>query len=294
MVSNKGNKVIIDNFLNDYWLKKSPSDNTLYAYLSDLTIFAKHINKNIVNATTENIKQYLANKHCSTSTNNRIIACFRAFYDYLIDEKLITINPTSAIFLPKIQQKLPNILNTDQIEDLLNIIDTKTILGKRDRAMLELMYSCGLRVSELVNLNYFNLKIQDECILVCGKGNKERLLPMGEIAINHLIDYETNSRPLLLNQGKSDSYFLSKRGANMTRQNFFLLIKNYGILAGITPNISPHTLRHAFATHLVQRGADLRSIQLMLGHSDISTTQIYTHIHNIRLKSQHQKHHPLG
>ena len=158
--------------------------------------------------------------------------------------------------------------------------------------MLELLYSCGLRVSELINLSYHNINLKEEFIRIHGKGNKERVLPMGEIAIDYLMKYETNSRPVLLKNGQSDSYFLSNRGRAMSRQNFFYIIKAYANQVGIDKPLSPHSLRHAFATHLVQKGADLRSVQLMLGHSDISSTQLYTHIQNAQLKAQHTKHHP--
>jgi len=160
--------------------------------------------------------------------------------------------------------------------------------------MLELMYSCGLRVSELINLNHQNINLNDECVLIHGKGNKERLLPIGDFAIEYLQKYEINSRPNLLKKFQDDAYFLSNRGSMMSRQNFFYVIKNYAEQIGINKPLSPHSLRHAFATHLVQKGADLRSIQLMLGHSDISTTQIYTNIQDVQLKNQHKKHHPRG
>ena len=177
---------------------------------------------------------------------------------------------------------------------MLNTPDKKTIFGLRDRAMLELLYSCGLRVSELITLDYHNINLNEEYIRIHGKGNKERLLPMGEVAMDYLDTYEKKARPFLLKSGQTDHYFLSNRGSGMSRQNFFYIIKAYAAKAGIDKPLSPHTLRHAFATHLVQQGADLRSVQLMLGHSDISTTQIYTHIQNVQLKSQHTKHHPRG
>ena len=160
--------------------------------------------------------------------------------------------------------------------------------------MLELLYSCGLRVSELINLSYHNINLKEEFIRIHGKGNKERVLPMGEMAIDYLMKYETNARPILLKNGQSDSYFLSNRGSAMSRQNFFYIIKAYANQVWIDKPLSPHSLRHAFATHLVQKGADLRSVQLMLGHSDISSTQLYTHIQNAQLKAQHAKHQPRG
>jgi integrase/recombinase XerD len=205
---------------------------------------------------------------------------------------MIKISPLENITLAKLEKKLPDILTIQEIDKLLEVIDITTILGKRDRAMIELMYSCGLRVSEIISLKYFDIKLEDGFLTIFGKGAKERIMPMSDVANNLLRDYLDNSRGFLAS-GKSDSFFLSKRGRAMSRQNFFYMIKNYVLLAGIQKNISPHSLRHAFATHLVQNGADLRSVQLMLGHSDISTTQIYTQIHNTRLKIGHQEHHPL-
>ena len=218
----------------------------------------------------------------------------RIFYQYLVNSKLIDKNPTAKLHHPKQRQKLPVFLNISEVEKLLDSPDKKTIFGMRDRAMLELLYSCGLRVSELVNLNYHNININEEYIRIHGKGNKERVLPMGEMAIDYLSRYEKDARPYLLKSKQTDGYFLTNRGTSMSRQNFFYIIKAYAAKAGIDKPLSPHTLRHAFATHLVQQGADLRSVQLMLGHSDISTTQIYTHIQNTQLKSQHSKHHPRG
>jgi len=288
------NTILIEEFLDNFWLLKTPAKNTLSSYNSDLNIFAIKINKNLATVSTTNINDYLQHKPVGNNTKARIISCLRAFYKYLVVQNIITKSPLDDIKIPKLPQKIPDFLSTIEVEKLINIIDTKTIFGKRDRAMIELLYSCGLRVSELTNLEFYNLKIADGYIIVRGKGNKDRVLPMNKIAIKYLEDYAKNARDFLLKQGKSDSYFLSNRGKSMTRQNFFLLIKNYGLLAGITKSISPHTLRHAFATHLVQNGADLRSVQLMLGHSSISTTQIYTHIHNIRLQKVYNKHHPLG
>ena len=218
----------------------------------------------------------------------------RIFYQYLIAQQLIKNNPTAKLHHPKQAQKLPVFLNIEEVDRLLNTPDKNTVFGQRDRAMLELLYSCGLRVSELISLDYHNINLNEEYIRIHGKGNKERILPMGEIAMDYLSTYEQKARPFLLKSGQTDHYFLSNRGSGMSRQNFFYIIKAYAAKAGIDKPLSPHTLRHAFATHLVQQGADLRSVQLMLGHSDISTTQIYTHIQNVQLKSQHAKHHPRG
>ena len=223
-----------------------------------------------------------------------MLTCLHSFYQYLSDKQNLKIDPTEQLDYPKLEKKLPVFLNVQEVERLLKAPNSKSLFGQRDRAMLELLYSCGLRVSELINLSYHNINLKDEFIRIHGKGNKERLLPMGEIAIDYLTKYELNSRPTLLKNGQNDSYFLSNRGMAMSRQNFFYIIKDYALKAGIDKPLSPHSLRHAFATHLVQKGADLRSVQLMLGHSDISSTQLYTHIQNAQLKTQHQKHHPRG
>lgn len=291
------NKRLIETFLDHYWLSSGASQNTLSAYQSDLKQFEKWLESSLPQADEKSIQGYFEYRQIesmSTSTQARILTCLRTFYRFLLDQSLIKVDPTKEIIHPKQVKKLPVFLNVVEVEKLLNAPDKKTIFGIRDRAMLELLYSCGLRVSELINLSYHNINLNEEYILIHGKGNKERVLPMGEVAIEHLLDYEKNARPFLTKNSQTESYFLSNRGSSMSRQNFFYIIKGYAELAGIEKNLSPHTLRHAFATHLVQNGADLRSVQLMLGHSDISTTQIYTHIQNIQLKTQHHKHHPRG
>lgn len=288
------NENIIDKFLDNYWLLTGATNNTLCAYRSDLLLFSIYLNKSLLTINTKNIYSYFDKKEFSNATQARSLACFRAFYQYLFDKKLIKSNPTSNLKSPKQSQKLPVFLSTKEVEKLLNTPKSATIVGMRDKAMLELLYACGLRVSELISLNYHNISIKDEYVRIYGKGNKERILPIGEIAIHYLTEYEQKSRPHLLKKGQTDNYFLTNRGSNMSRQNFFYIIKGYAIKAEIYKKLSPHSLRHAFATHLVQNGADLRSVQLMLGHSDISTTQIYTHIQNTTLKKQHQTHHPSG
>ncbi len=293
----ENNIQLIDKFLDHYWLSTGASSNTLSAYKSDLKLFDKYLNKNLLTVDGSDISAYFkyrSSKALSSSTQARILTCLRTFYQYLVNSKQIDKDPSAKLTMPKIEQKLPIFLNITEVEKLLDSPDIKTIFGLRDRAMLELLYSCGLRVSELINLSFHNINLADEYIRIFGKGNKERILPMGELAIEYLQNYENNSRKYLLKTNKTDSYFLSNRGSSMSRQNFFYIIKAYAKKAGIDKELSPHTLRHAFATHLVQSGADLRSVQLMLGHSDISTTQIYTHIQNVQLKSQHSKHHPRG
>ena len=286
---------LIEQFLDHYWLSSGASKNTLSAYRSDLMLYSKWLDKlSLENSSDTSILKYFQYRQISPSTQARILTCFRIFYQYLVSQKLTDTNPTAKLHHPKQVQKLPVFLSIKEVEKLLDTPDQKTIFGMRDRAMLELLYSCGLRVTELVSLEYHHININDEYIRILGKGNKERLLPMGDLAIEYLSQYEKEARPFLIKKGQTDGYFLSNRGSNMSRQNFFYMIKSYAQKAGIDKSLSPHSLRHAFATHLVQQGADLRSVQLMLGHSDISTTQIYTHIQNVQLKSQHSKHHPRG
>jgi len=292
------NTELIDQFIDYYWLSTGASKNTLAAYRSDLKIFNKWLaGKSLISVNSKHIQDYFSDRqknNIGSSTQARILTCLHSFYEYLLANQLIKKDPTEQLSQPKLEKKLPVFLNIQEVEKLLEAPSSSSLFGQRDRAMLELLYSCGLRVSELINLSYHNINLKEEFIRIHGKGNKERVLPMGEVAIDYLMKYETNARPLLLKNGQSDSYFLSNRGRAMSRQNFFYIIKAYANQVGIDKPLSPHSLRHAFATHLVQKGADLRSVQLMLGHSDISSTQLYTHIQNAQLKAQHAKHHPRG
>jgi len=292
------NANLIDQFIDFYWLTTGASKNTLSAYRSDLKIFSQWLNEtSLIEVNKKLIQDYFLYRQStkiSSSTQSRILTCLHSFYQFLLGNNLINTDPTEQLPYPKLEKKLPVFLNIQEVEKLLEAPNISSLFGQRDRAMLELLYSCGLRVSELINLSYHNINIKEEFIRIHGKGNKERILPMGEIAIDYLTAYELNSRPILLKNDQSDSYFLSNRGKAMSRQNFFYIIKAYATQAGIDKPLSPHSLRHAFATHLVQKGADLRSVQLMLGHSDISSTQLYTHIQNAQLKAQHEKHHPRG
>jgi integrase/recombinase XerD len=292
------NTELIDQFIDYYWLSTGASKNTLAAYRSDLKIFNKWLaGKSFISVNSKHIQDYFSDRqknNIGSSTQARILTCLHSFYQYLLANQLIKNDPTEQFSHPKLEKKLPVFLNIQEVEKLLEAPSSSSLFGQRDRAMLELLYSCGLRVSELINLSYHNINLKEEFIRIHGKGNKERVLPMGEIAIDYLMKYETNARPMLLKNGQSDSYFLSNRGSAMSRQNFFYIIKAYANQVGIDKPLSPHSLRHAFATHLVQKGADLRSVQLMLGHSDISSTQLYTHIQNAQLKAQHAKHHPRG
>ena len=292
------NTELIDQFIDFYWLRTGASKNTLAAYRSDLKIFNKWLTgKSFISVNSKHVQDYFSDRqknNIGASTQARILTCLHSFYQYLLANQLIKKDPTEQLSQPKLEKKLPVFLNIQEVEKLLEAPNSSSLFGQRDRAMLELLYSCGLRVSELINLSYHNINLKEEFIRIHGKGNKERVLPMGEMAIDYLMKYETNARPVLLKNGQSDSYFLSNRGSAMSRQNFFYIIKAYANQVGIDKPLSPHSLRHAFATHLVQKGADLRSVQLMLGHSDISSTQLYTHIQNAQLKAQHAKHHPRG
>ena len=292
------NTELIDQFIDYYWLSTGASKNTLAAYRSDLKIFNKWLaGKSFISVNSKHIQDYFSDRqknNIGSSTQARILTCLHSFYEYLLANQLIKKDPTEQLSQPKLEKKLPVFLNIQEVEKLLEAPSSSSLFGQRDRAMLELLYSCGLRVSELINLSYHNINLKEEFIRIHGKGNKERVLPMGEVAIDYLMKYETNARPMLLKNSQSDSYFLSNRGSAMSRQNFFYIIKAYANQVGIDKPLSPHSLRHAFATHLVQKGADLRSVQLMLGHSDISSTQLYTHIQNAQLKAQHAKHHPRG
>jgi len=292
------NTELIDQFIDYYWLSTGASKNTLAAYRSDLKIYNKWLaGKSFISVNSKHIHDYFSERQTNnigSSTQARILTCLHSFYQYLLANQLIKKDPTEQLSHPKLEKKLPVFLNIQEVEKLLEAPSSSSLFGQRDRAMLELLYSCGLRVSELINLSYHNINLKEEFIRIHGKGNKERVLPMGEIAIDYLLKYETNARPMLLKNGQSDSYFLSNRGSAMSRQNFFYIIKAYANQVGIDKPLSPHSLRHAFANHLVQKGADLRSVKLMLGHSDISSTQLYTHIQNAQLKVQHAKHHPRG
>jgi len=292
------NTDLMDQFIDYYWLSTGASKHTLAAYRSDLRIFNNWLRgKSFISVNSKHIQDYFSDRqknNIGSSTQARILTCLHSFYQYLLSNQLINKDPTEQLPYPKLEKKLPIFLNIQEVEKLIEAPSSSSLFGQRDRAMLELLYSCGLRVSELVNLSYHNINLKEEFIRIHGKGNKERVLPMGEMAIDYLMKYETNVRPMLLKNGQSDSYFLSNRGSAMSRQNFFYIIKAYANQIGIDKPLSPHSLRHAFATHLVQKGADLRSVQLMLGHSDISSTQLYTHIQNAQLKAQHAKHHPRG
>ncbi len=285
----------IELFLDALFLESGSSDNTLSAYRTDLTKFSDFIAPMELHAVeTHNVEQYLAyrvDQGLSPRSTARSISALKRFYQHLIRDKQLRISPMETISRPKAGQSLPKTLSEADVEALLNAPNVEEPMGLRDRAMLELLYATGLRVSELIGLRMEHMNQNQAVVFVKGKGGKERLVPMGEEALDWLARYLKFSRPALVKHA-TDFVFVSKRGVGMTRQTFWHRIKHYAMLANIKSDLSPHTLRHAFATHLLNHGADLRVVQMMLGHSDLSTTQIYTHVANERLKSVHQAHHP--
>ena len=293
MPTNINNK-LLDDYL--YYLRNiiCVSNNTISAYKSDsLKFFIYLDNKSILSVNKQIISAYLNDrKIITTATHARIMSSLANFFQYLVQQNKIAENPLKGLKRPKNERLLLEYLSEQEVDALLKAPDNNTNIGIRDRAMFELLYSCGLRVSELVNLSFRQVDILQQNVLIFGKGNKERLLPIGLNSLKFIENYFYIRKKQ--NTTNKSPFFLSNRGFAMSRQNFWYIVKNYTKQIGCTKKISPHSIRHAFATHLVQRGADLRSVQLFLGHNDISTTQIYTHIHNQRLKKQHQKHHPKG
>ena len=294
---------LIDEFIDALWLSDGLSKNTLGAYRSDLALFAGWLAESggsIVGADGTAINAYLAHLHArpggiKTTSQRRLMASLRRCYRWLRDQGRMQADPLLNIDKPRQAQRFPKTLSEKQVEDLLNAPDVATPLGLRDRAMLELLYATGLRVSELVGIRLFELSLNDNVVRVMGKGSKERLVPLGEVAADWLRRYIASARNELLKQRVSDAIFITVRGSGMTRQMFWNLIKKYALQVGIPQErISPHVLRHAFATHLLNHGADLRVVQLLLGHADISTTQVYTHVARERLKLLHHQHHPRG
>jgi integrase/recombinase XerD len=289
---------IIDTFLDMLWAEQGVSENTLSAYGSDLKIFSKWLKeKTLIEVMSDDISAFLAYRYKQGIGNRstaRILSSLRKFYGYLLRENRIGIDPTSLIDLPYIGRKLPVSLSEQDVESLLKAPETINVLGHRDRTMLEMLYATGLRVSELVGLRLEQVSFRQGVVRITGKGNKERLVPVGEEAMTWLQEYCEKTRPQLLKEHRCEFLFVTQRAEGMTRQAFWHIIKRHSKQAGITKDLSPHTLRHAFATHLLNHGADLRVVQLLLGHSDLSTTQIYTHIARERLKDLHEKFHPRG
>lgn len=291
---------LIDRFLDSLWLEKGLADNTRASYRSDLALFNGWLEGRGIelrNAGREAILDHLAwrleNGYQARSTA-RLLSGLRGFYRYLLREGVIAVDPTLRVELPRVGRPLPKAISEADVEALLAAPDIDDPLGLRDRAMLEVLYACGVRVSELVGLTLEQISLRQGVLRAFGKGRKERLVPLGEEALAWLERYLREARGTLLAGRPCDALFPSQRGEQMTRQTFWHRIKLHARTAGISTSISPHTLRHAFATHLLNHGADLRTVQMLLGHSDLSTTQIYTHIARARLQALHAMHHPRG
>ncbi|MEC9356314.1 MAG: site-specific tyrosine recombinase XerD [Pseudomonadota bacterium] len=287
----------IDRFLDRLWLERGLSRNTQASYRSDLTLLARWLASRavpLVEAGEVDLREYLAARALSPRSQARLLSALRQFYRHLYAERQRADDPTARLDSPKAGLRLPKTLTETDVERLLDAPDIGTPLGVRDRTMLELMYACGLRVSELVGLPRTNVDLRSGVVQVLGKGGRERLVPMGEHAMDWMQRYLRESRPELADGRDAECLFLTVRGGAMTRHNFWRLIKQYAGRAGIRSALSPHTLRHAFATHLLEHGADLRSLQALLGHADLSTTQIYTHVARARLRELHARHHPRG
>jgi integrase/recombinase XerD len=290
---------LVQEFINALWLERGFSQNTLAAYQTDLKHFTEWLHGRTVSlleVKRPEIVDYLAHRVQIGShprTTARLLSCLKTFYRYLLREQRCHTDPTVNIEGPRLGRSLPKDLSESEVFALLKAPNTQEPRGLRDKALLEILYASGLRVTELVTLKLEQISLQQGIVRVVGKGDKERLVPVGEEALDWLQRYLTVARPLILkNNGPTDALFLSNRGTEMTRQSFWHRIKQYAKLVGIQKSLSPHTLRHAFATHLVNHGADLRVVQMLLGHASISTTQIYTHVANVRLKALHAKHHP--
>ncbi|MBK7501727.1 MAG: site-specific tyrosine recombinase XerD [Polaromonas sp.] len=289
----------IDAFIDALWLEDGLSKNTLEAYRRDLSQFAQFLaisGLSIDNALELNINAYFSDKHSSTKATsaNRRLTVFKRYYRWLLRERKINADPTLKIQAAKQALRVPKTMTEAQVEALLAAPNTDTPLGLRDRTMLELMYASGLRVSELVSLKIIHLSMNEGVLRVFGKGNKERIVPFGEVARLWIERYLAASRSEILTGKQTPDLFVTHLGSGMTRVMFWMIVKKHAFTAQITSALSPHTLRHAFATHLLNHGADLRAVQLLLGHSDISTTTIYTHVARERLKSIHAQHHPRG
>ena len=298
-----GTDARIDTFVDALWLEEGLARNTLQAYRRDLTLFEVWLasqGHTLLAVREQELNAYFAARHAATraTTANHRLTVFKRFYRWALREQLITADPTLRLQAARQSLRVPKTLTEAQVEALLAGPDTGSPLGLRDRAMLELMYASGLRVTELVGLKVFNVSPSEQVLRVFGKGSKERLVPYGEVASAWLTRYLTEARPGLLAGRPSDDLFVTLRGAKagsaMSRVMFWMIVKRYALAAGIRVALSPHTLRHAFATHLLNHGADLRAVQMLLGHADISTTTIYTHVARERLKALHARHHPRG
>jgi integrase/recombinase XerD len=293
---------VIDQFTDNLFLSDGLSKNTIESYRRDLvqldTWLVKHKSCTLTTLDLTDLQEYyetrITRDKASPRTTARLTSTLKRFYQYLLREKLVAVDPSAALEAPKLPVNLPKSLSEAEVEALLNAPDINTPLGLRDRAMLETLYAAGLRVTELIDLPLAHLSLNDNVVRITGKGSKERLVPLGQVAAEWLRQYLEQSRNVILDGQTSRALFVTSRASSMSRQMFWNLIKRYAIIAGIHTAISPHVLRHAFATHLINHGADLRVVQLLLGHADITTTQIYTHVARERLKVIHYKNHPRG
>ncbi len=293
--------ILVDQYLNYLVLEKGLSEKTVESYSSDLVRYLEFLKqkevKKIADADTPLIlKHLIALRDVGLGSRScaRHLITLRGFYKFLVQERIIEYDPAKLIDLPKSGLKLPDVLTVAEVNLLLNMPDTGKPLGKRNAAMLELLYAAGLRVSELVNLKFLDVNLEACFVRVLGKGSKERVVPIGGCAKEKIHDYINTARPLLLKKQISPYLFVARAGKSMTRQGFWKLLKQYAQQAGIKKKITPHSLRHSFASHLIEGGADLRAVQVMLGHVDISTTQIYTHIAREHIRQMHEKYHPRG
>ena len=284
----------LDAFCDALWLEDGLAQNTIAAYRADLEQLEAFLGRDPVDAEERELFSFLARKSGRASSAARRVSTLKRFYQYCVRERLIDTDPTLKLDAPKRAPRFPKSLSEQDVEALLAAPNTGTPLGLRDRAMLEMLYATGLRVSELVTLKLHAINLQAGVVRVLGKGSKERLVPLGEEAVHWIERYLKEARPALKAKRDPDALFITARGAGMTRQAFWHLIRRYGARAIPGKRLSPHMLRHAFATHLINHGADLRVVQMLLGHADISTTQIYTHVARERLKQLHAKHHPRG
>jgi integrase/recombinase XerD len=292
----------IDAFIDALWLEDGLSKNTLEAYRRDLSLYAAWLGakeqggRPLDDTSESDLASYFSVKHADTKATsaNRRLTVFKRYFRWALRERITTADPTLKLQSAKQALRVPKLMSEAQVERLLAAPAEDTALGQRDRAMLELMYASGLRVSELVGLKTFHLGLNEGVLRVMGKGSKERLVPFGQVAREWINVYLAESRPDILKGQQTEDLFVTARGCGMSRVMFWMLVKKYAALAGITSPLSPHTLRHAFATHLLNHGADLRAVQMLLGHADISTTTIYTHVARERLKALHAQHHPRG
>lgn len=289
----------IDSFIDALWLEEGLSRNTLAAYRRDLSLYAAwlHGQGRAIDSTGESdLNGYFAARHSQSkaTTANRRLTVFKRYFRWALRERLITADPTLRLQSARQPLRVPKTLTEAQVEALLGAPDVDEPLGLRDRTMLEVIYASGLRVSELVTLKTFNVSMSEGVLRVLGKGSKERLVPFGQVARDWIARYLAQARGAILNGQQTEDLFVTARGQGMTRAMFWVLVKKHARTAGILAPLSPHTLRHAFATHLLNHGADLRAVQMLLGHADISTTTIYTHVARERLKQLHAQHHPRG